>query len=46
MCEDYPCCGHEQGYCNDTESQYDRDVRYAAWARRMYENDYFYYGYP
>lgn len=42
MCEDYPCCGHEEGTCGDTETQRERDARFYDMVARHqdYEDDY------
>lgn len=44
MCEDYPCCGHEPGYCGYTETQAQRDARFydEVERRAQFEDEYGY----
>ena len=33
MCEDYPCCGHEQGDCEGLRYGSDKSIKNAEYAR-------------
>ena len=39
MCEDYPCCGHEQGDCEGQLYGSDEDIQQAVYDQMAAEDD-------
>jgi len=40
MCEDFPCCGHEQGDCDGSKYGSDEDIKQRVYDRL--QDDYYY----
>lgn len=43
QCEDFPCCGHEQGDCNGQLYGSDEDIKAEVYRRMTYDDQYDYY---